>query len=631
MKFLFALATAMLAPCYVQAQAAFAHFMVGNTWGFTLQDWENNMNQAKAAKIDAFALNLAANWQRQDQAFNLAFKAAENTGFKAFFSFDYAGNGPWAASEVLRLVQQYKNNGSYYKSNNKPLVSTFEGPDHANDWISIKQTTNCLFIPDWSSWGPQGALAAGNGVADGLFNWNSWAYGPNPLATYGDYAYVDALATAGNKLYMMAISPWFFTNLPNWGKNWAWKGDEVWHDRWNHIFHIKPAFIQIISWNDWGESHYIAPLDNTQWGLFEPGNGNAPFNYVDAMPHDGWRTHLPFLIDTYKNLNPTVGQESVVVWYRKSLGRNCGTGGTTGNTASQMQLEYHPADVLSDNIFVMALLGRNAQLAINTVGNTKAWDYIPDGNVGIYFAKIPMSQVISNGGQVHVIVTPPTNPITVQPTQLISGTGCPNSVTNWNPIVAVAAGAASTARAPATLANQVCIKGIAVANEPGFNTLCQFTCQYDYCPPGACVCTQTGRAKTRPPETGQPGYPVNGDPNYSGLCQFAHRFGFFPTSLCTTTPTTPTPAPFSPFTPPVCRNGTSLPSTSPSYDGLCSYACNFAYCPINVCQCTETGPQHPAPPQTVGGSWKGNGSNDAGLCNFACRRGSYCPAPCIPA
>lgn len=32
---------------------------------------------------------------------------------------------------------------------------------------------------------------------------------------------------------MMPISPWFFTNLPGYDKNWLWRrGDMLWYDRW---------------------------------------------------------------------------------------------------------------------------------------------------------------------------------------------------------------------------------------------------------------------------------------------------------------------------------------------------------------------------------------------------------------
>ena len=39
-----------------------------------------------------------------------------------------------------------------------------------------------------------------------------------------------------------------------------WSGDSLWYDRWQQIWTVQPEFVEIISWNDYGESHYIGPL-----------------------------------------------------------------------------------------------------------------------------------------------------------------------------------------------------------------------------------------------------------------------------------------------------------------------------------------------------------------------------------
>jgi hypothetical protein len=41
--------------------------------------------------------------------------------------------------------------------------------------------------------------------------------------------------------YMMPVSPWFYTNLPGFGgKNWLWRGDDLWYDRWSQIIYNQP-------------------------------------------------------------------------------------------------------------------------------------------------------------------------------------------------------------------------------------------------------------------------------------------------------------------------------------------------------------------------------------------------------
>jgi Glycosyl hydrolase family 71. len=38
--------------------------------------------------------------------------------------------------------------------------------------------------------------------------------------------------------------------------------DLLWYDRWNEILRLSPRFVEIITWNDYGESHYIGPLSS---------------------------------------------------------------------------------------------------------------------------------------------------------------------------------------------------------------------------------------------------------------------------------------------------------------------------------------------------------------------------------
>lgn len=68
---------------------------MSNTKTFTEADWENDIRNAMAAGIDAFAMNMAANESTTETSLPKAFKVAAAKGFKLFFSFDYAGNGPW--------------------------------------------------------------------------------------------------------------------------------------------------------------------------------------------------------------------------------------------------------------------------------------------------------------------------------------------------------------------------------------------------------------------------------------------------------------------------------------------------------------------------------------------------------
>ncbi|KAG4428839.1 hypothetical protein IFR05_015680, partial [Cadophora sp. M221] len=599
-------------------RGVFAHFMVGNVHLWQTSDWEGDIKLAQDAHIDAFVLNIAVGEKGLTQSLINAFAAANNKGFKLFFSFDYAGGGPWDAKDVLSLLNQYRANAAYYKFNGQPLVSTFEGPDNAPDWVALKQATGAVFIPSYSSLGAKAAVATG--VVDGLFSWAGWPWGNTDMDTYVDASYRDYLGGAeadGGMLYMMPVSPWFFTNLPQWDKNWLWRGDDLWYDRWEEVMAVQPQFIEIITWNDFGESHYIGPLHDGVYDAF----ASAPYNYALNMPHDGWRLFLPYVIDAYKNptAKPSITREGLVTWYRRYPKAACTSGGTTGNTASQLQVEFYPADVVQDKVFYSALLaspGATVTVTIGGVSQVGTWENTPDGGVGIYHGSVDFNGVgdvvvtLSRGGTIASVVGASIT------------TSCPQNIQNWNAWVGSASGGAIAATSPAlSLSNQVCVKGKGVGNFAG---LCDFACHYGYCPIGACTCTLMGAPIAPPKSTGVKGYPLAGaSPSYEGLCDFICNLGYCPDTACGLVKaplTLPTVSEFLPF---ACTSGTGVGNLA----GLCDYSCHFGYCPISSCVCSGRGGLN-LPPPVISGKGYAAPSQDAalydGVCNFACSRG-YCP------
>lgn len=48
----------------------------------------------------------------------------------------------------------------------------------------------------------------------------------------------------------------------SYSKNWVFPSDLLWFNRWNDLLTLGPQFVEIITWNDYGESHYIGPLSS---------------------------------------------------------------------------------------------------------------------------------------------------------------------------------------------------------------------------------------------------------------------------------------------------------------------------------------------------------------------------------
>ncbi|KAK4187709.1 glycosyl hydrolase [Podospora australis] len=608
----------------VKAQAVFAHFMVGNTRDFAQSDWVKEMTLAKNAGFDAFALNMANKERTTETQLPLAFNAAASVGFKLLFSFDYAGNGAWEKETVRDMINEYGPKSTYFKRGSKPLVSTFEGPGSAQDWVWIKDQTSCFFIPDWSSIGAQPATKLAGGVADGLFSWDAWPKGPDNMTTYPDASYYDFL---GSKPYMMPISPWFYTNMPGFDKNWIWKGDDLWFQRWQQAISLdrRPDYIQVISWNDYGESHYIGPLDDRQYEAFAPERGNSPFNYVEGMPHDGWRETLPYFISVYKAGIAAIDQERLVSWYRIHKNGVCSDGGTTGNTANQLQFEYPANAIMSDRVFYDAVLTSNAQVQVSIGGVVQAgsWDQEPWGGVGVYHGSVPIGS--ASGTVIVTLKRGGTTIATINGASITSS--CPNGgLQNYNPWVGSARGPIITAVAmPKNLHrdDMSCVKGFGVFD---FIGMCDFSCHAGYCPSAACICLKKGVASP-PPETGKPGYPLPGKTgSFMGLCSFNCAHNYCPPEVCGYTPSEGVILGYSPFLPPACTGGVG---PAGPFQGLCDFGCHFGFCPIAICTCTATGILIDAPPKVTNetGYFLDGNVNDHGLCKFAVEHG-YPPDVC---
>ena len=50
----------------------------------------------------------------------------------------------------------------------------------------------------------------------------------------------------GPKSYMMGVSPFFYTNIPEYNKNWLWGPDTLWYDRWEQVLDLLPDFVEIM-------------------------------------------------------------------------------------------------------------------------------------------------------------------------------------------------------------------------------------------------------------------------------------------------------------------------------------------------------------------------------------------------
>ncbi|KAI0408495.1 glycoside hydrolase family 71 protein [Xylaria palmicola] len=384
--------TALAGLCAKLAAAdrqVFAHYIVGLTSGQTRDEWQLDISQAKASGIDGFALNIGSQDTYNDAQLHLAYDVATSNGFSVFLSFDMQASH-WEANQIISYINTYKGFGSQFKVGGLPVVSTFEGPSQSDIWPDVRSATGGIFfIPDWASLGAQG-VGQRLSLIDGAFNWGAWPEANQlTMSTGNDVAYKSVLS---GKPYMMGVSPYFYTNLPQYNKNWYSSSDSLWFDRWKQVFDIKPEYIEIITWNDYGESSYInAPINHQIVSGAE--------TYVNGFDHTAFRFVLPYFISAYKagNTNVAVPSEGAVAWYRTTPKAVCGDGGTVWGQGGGASAAGGTKDVIN----IIALT--NAPTNINVkIGSGDAGQSVSaTGTVG----KASFYQVPINGRTGSVTVT----------------------------------------------------------------------------------------------------------------------------------------------------------------------------------------------------------------------------------
>ncbi|KAJ7599592.1 glycoside hydrolase [Mycena floridula] len=299
-----------------------AHFLVGIVDGYTQADWANDIALAVATGIDAFALNIGTDSWTDPQLAN-AYAAAGSTSFKLFISFDFAASPGFSDfnNQIVPRLNLYASNSAQLQWGNGALVSTFGGDGF--DWSPVRSTVNAPLeiIPFYQ------ASQANQDSTDGLFMWNSWPSQNNQpinqtMSIAGDQFYQSQLAGSP---YMAGVSPWFFThyNPQTFDKNWLYLSDTLLIDRWNQILNLQPQIVELITWNDFGESHYIGPLHPERPSVYAPsGDADGAIQWAShaaGFPHDAWRKIITPYISAYKNGGPVTispSEENIVYWYR---------------------------------------------------------------------------------------------------------------------------------------------------------------------------------------------------------------------------------------------------------------------------------------------------------------------------
>lgn len=160
------------------------------------------MQRAKAAGIDAFALNIGVD-SFTDQQLGYAYQSAANNGMKVFISFDFNWWGTNQATQVGQKIAQYSSLPGQLMVDGKVFASSFTG-----DGLDVAAVRSAAGVPLFFAPNFHPSYGTDLSQIDGALNWIAWPNngnnkaptpGANITVQQGDQAYLSAL---GSKAYI---------------------------------------------------------------------------------------------------------------------------------------------------------------------------------------------------------------------------------------------------------------------------------------------------------------------------------------------------------------------------------------------------------------------------------------------
>ncbi|EKG13545.1 Glycoside hydrolase family 71 [Macrophomina phaseolina MS6] len=400
--------------------------------------------------LDGFALNIGDPTQpfvrrTLDSMFN--YTRDRHPKFKHFFSLDLwaAGGAGKRLEDYDGLLRDFMGHAAYQKgANGFPFVSTFgDGGTTKDVWLAWREkwANKVYLVPDfdqtqgyyeaapgwWSHWGD---------VVDGLFSWEStwpWAGARSTADASLDQA-VAAGARQRKKAYMMGLSLLQYKNA--YGAR-VWRaGEDLLPQRMTSILAMSPPpdYVELLTWNDGPESHYVGSLWPEQNGDREPAayaNG--------AAPHTALQPLLASFIAAYKAgrgpaamrppqltpARPVVG----AIWYKPVSSQTLCPG---AGPSAQEPLGYGAArDVVAYGVVVGAgsdVAGWKLRMWSGGVQVGAAVPLVPGLNSGVFGALNPGGQRLEVLNKENRVVMRAAGGRCVTKT-------CPDGIYNLNPQV----------------------------------------------------------------------------------------------------------------------------------------------------------------------------------------------------
>ncbi|MBW0464296.1 hypothetical protein O181_004011 [Austropuccinia psidii MF-1] len=184
---------------------------------------------------------------------------------------------------------------------------------------------------------------------DGLLSWDAWSSLPSP-----DRSNFQQLQAVG-KQYAAPISGLFYKHLSaDESGNYIYPTDS-WYiiQKYLDIISLSPDFIELLTWNDFGESHYLRdprPAANLPIGVV------SSKQYVDGMPHEPLLDMISYFNRWYKSgSRPPLSRSKAYIWYRPHSKDAVATSDSLPRPKS--------SDQTKDNIYIFLMISSNIEIS----------------------------------------------------------------------------------------------------------------------------------------------------------------------------------------------------------------------------------------------------------------------------
>lgn len=221
---------------------------------------ERQVQQAKAAGIDAFALNWWGPGNPTDENLKTLLDVAAKSDFRVTIDFDL--NSPFIHNtgdliNDLRYITQYYSSQPWLRYSGKPVI-TFYGirKYDVGTWRAIRAQAD---PSNQAIWIGEGDIFSYLSVFDGIHPYSiSWSPDvPSQLASYAS----RARAYPG-KIWVPTVMPGYDdTRLGRGAAGYARnrQGGAFYRQTWEGALATQPAIVSITSWNEWAEGSQIEP------------------------------------------------------------------------------------------------------------------------------------------------------------------------------------------------------------------------------------------------------------------------------------------------------------------------------------------------------------------------------------